>query len=209
VEKTVKFSPVVAAIASADKAESTAFAACRTAAQTIFERVNKDAPAKEEHARLMSEAFALAAKEGLVINNRNTRQHIGQHLLICFDSDAMIEVAKTKTETVAKPAAQCKTAREVAAAAKQIRENLGMSDGRKGNAPRQSVKPVSTTPSLWALVEAALREKANREKLFAVIRAAGYEIAPAKAEKMPAPKVTRSKPKATQTKPVELPAATI
>lgn len=197
-EKKVTFSPLVALIAVADRAESTAFEACRKAAQGIFERAKKGAAIKDEHARLMSEAFDLAAKEGLVIANRNTRQHIGQHLLICFEPSIDVEVSKTEKATVTKPAAQCKTAREVAAAAKTIREVSGMSDGRKGNAPRQTTKQVSKEPTFLALLDAYLKDAESRERVFKAIRAAGYDVTPAKVSapvktEKPAKKVQRVK----------------
>jgi hypothetical protein len=193
-----KFSPLVALIAAADNAESTAFAACRTAAAEIFKRAKKGAAVAEEYKRLMTESFEMATKEGLVLAHRNTRLHIGQHLLIAFEPAMMIDTAAKEKDTILKPAAQCKTAREVASAAKQIREGSGMSDGRAKNKPAQKTKPANG-PSMYALVEAALREKSTREKLFAVIRAAGYDVAPAAVQKIAKP----AKVQAAKTKPAK------
>ena len=198
-----KFSPVVAAIVSADTAISSAFEKCRVAADLIFADFNTGANMAEEIERLVKLAKGLVATEGAVLkDDRNTWLHIRQHLLILADSEVMVEVkpATDKQSAIFKPAKHCKTAREVAAAAKTIREANGLADKRANNAPKaKEAAPAApaapATPNMKALLDIIMSDPAEFETLERYLKAKGFSLVPisVRAKTMVADKVAKAK----------------
>ena len=184
----VTVSPLAAAMQSADKAMGSAFSACRDVAALLNESRNPDASDKDEYGRLMKLAKD-APREAkiLLMHERNILQFIAQHLLTMLQPEILIEKEKKKNGRILVPARECKTKREVQSAAKQIREAIGLADGRANNAraPKatKAEKAAPKAPSATVILEsipAMLSNTRNRQHLFKLIRAAGYTIEKAK-----------------------------
>ena len=197
-------SPIVAAIVAADKAAGTMFAACGKAADLLVAQVNTANKQAEEYKRLMSDAKSLVSTEGAKLaQERNVWLFIGQALLIRMVPDQAVEVGtsgkgKEKAITL-KPASECKTAREVAAASKAIRESIGRADGRANNAPKAEAKtdpakpePKTVAGSFWDTVVAVLSVEKDRARLFDLLKASGYAVTRNKVAKTPIKTAKRS-----------------
>jgi hypothetical protein len=170
-----------AAVSAADKAQASAMENCAKAAQIIFSDFNAENDEKLEYARL-SELVGATLRQCKVAlkHERNILQFIRQELLLLIAPDQLVETETKKGGKILKPARECKTAREKAAAAKTVRESIGLSDGRKNNAkgkrkvaPAVKAAPVTATHILEAIPN-MLASARNRGALFKVLKEHGY-----------------------------------
>lgn len=132
---------LVKAISSIDRASGTALRAAREAASLLVADHDPRAPFEDERKRLMAFARSTVADAKIKLKHeRNVWQFIGQQLLIQMAPDVVVEIKPPsgKNGAVTKVAEDCSTAREVATAAKQIREVHGSSDGRSKNGPAKT-----------------------------------------------------------------------
>ena len=134
-----------------------------------------------DHKTMMAEAKKLA-KASKITTDRNTWLAIGNYLYAAMAPTQAVEFDKgkgsTKTTTF-KPASECTTARQAAAAAKQIREVHNLSDGRVGN----TGGAVITTAEHVSKVEAICdTDSATFKAVLKMIRARGYTVTKAKAK---------------------------
>lgn len=156
-------------IKTANKATDSAIGACRKVAEYLV--LNQDTGKKnaEEHKRLM----------GLCTHaERNARLYIAASLWIAMVPEMEIETGHQgkgdKKSRTLKPAAQCKTAREITAAAKQIRDAEGASDGRANNAKKAKAPEVGF---LTRQVTKALEEHSPEiAGIIGALRAHGYKV---------------------------------
>lgn len=179
------FSPLVTAILTADAANVAAFQKCKAAADEILSRRNDGEPAADAYKRLMALAKSTVLAEGGTVHGKNTWSDIAAWLLIGLEPKAEIETerkgADEKATVTIKPANECRTAREVKAAAKQIREQTGLADARATNAPaKKEAAPEPTRASFWDEAVVVLKDKTTRERLFDLLRASGYVVTAAK-----------------------------
>ena len=196
-------SPIVAAIVAADKAAGTMFSACGKAADLLAAQVNTANKQSDEYKRLMTEAKSLVSTEGVKLaQERNVWLFVGQALLVRMVPDQAVVVGtsgkgKEKAITL-KPASECKTAREVAAASKAIRESIGLADGRANNAPKTEAKPEApkdekaVAGAFWDMVVAVLAVEKDRARLFDLLKASGYAVTRNKVAKTPVKTAKRS-----------------
>lgn len=180
--------PVVVAIIAADKAAGTAFAACGKVADLLMSEHNDGAKPGDEYKRLTALAKKLVDDSGVVVTHRNVWQAIGEALLIRLAPETDVITGESgsgpKKTTTHKAASECKSVREVRAAAKQIRSDIGLSDARANNAPpKKEAEPVD--------VKKFIRE--HQAEVLAALRAMGFNVEKTKAVAKPKP---TAKPKA-------------
>ena len=174
-------SEFVKQIQSANRASTTAFNACRKAAGVLVEEQNTAEKHADEYKRLMKLAKDTVAENSIaLVHPADVYKYIGQNLLTMMLPTMEIEIQKGK-EKLLIPAEDLSTAREVREASKQIREAVGLTDGRANNrgkktaAPKTDKKPSVVTDVLGSL-PAMLKSAKTRAAIFKLIEAEGFKI---------------------------------
>ena len=170
----------------ADTAVGTALGKIQRVAETLAGYKDPAASPADNAAVLFGLAMdALKASKVTLKQERNIRLMLRQSLLIALKPDAAVEFDdKRKGVTTIKPAADCKTARERAEAAKQIRQSEGLADGRSKNgkgARTKKAEPAPQSSPVWAELSRIAKEGgAERDRLVNLLRSAGWKVTPPK-----------------------------
>lgn len=131
---------LVKAIQTADRAAGSALAAARKVAVILVADHDPREDFTFERNRLLAIAKAAVGEAKLKLkHDRNVWLYIGQQLIVQMAPTAVVEIKAPSSDgkqgAVTKTAEDCTSSREVQKAVKQIREQVGMSDGRSTNAP--------------------------------------------------------------------------
>jgi hypothetical protein len=164
----------------ADRAAQSTFAVCgELAGMLITERKDgeKDADAYKRLMKLGKDA--ISAKRVALKHERNVWGYISRHLLAQLVPDQIVEIDKAtgrgknrKVEKQYLKASELSTAADVATAAKQIRDAVGLADQRATTKPK--AKKVSTGLDVGESVRNMLRD--NIKALRDILKAEGYKL---------------------------------
>ena len=170
----------------ADTAVGTALGKIQRVADTLAGYKDPAAGAADNSAVLFGLAMDALKKAKVTLKQeRNIRLMLRQSLLIALEPDQKIEFDnKKKGVTTIKAASECKTARERAEAAKQIRQSEGLADGRANNgkgARTKKSEPAAQGSPVWAELSRIAKEGgAERDRLVNLLRSAGWKVTPPK-----------------------------
>lgn len=164
------------ALEAKDKAEGNAVEAAAEAARIIVSDHDPRAPFEAEYKR-----FSALIKDAVehcsvtLKHPRNVSQYLRQQVVVQMKPNAVIEVKRPsgKNGAVTKVAEDCKTAREVQAAFKQIREDEGASDGRSENAPARKDEGQKLAEQV---ARRFLEDAVFAKQLRAAMRANNYDV---------------------------------
>ena len=170
----------------ADTAVGTALGKIQRVAETLAGYKDPAAGAADNSAVLFGLAMGALKESKITLKQeRNIRLMLRQSLLIALKPDADVEFDdKRKNSTTIKKAAECKTARERAEAAKQIRQAEGLADGRSKNgkgARTKKAEPAPQSSPVWSEITRIAKEGgAERDRLVNLLRSAGWKVTPPK-----------------------------
>lgn len=137
----MKSKELVAAVRAADNAVASGFAKCKVVAELMVEDHNPNEPLKDELDRLVKEARKILTDAKVKLRQeRNMWQYVRQWLLVLTNPTVVIEITPPTEDDAgeSKAAEDCVTAAEIAKAAKQIRDECGLGDGRSNNEGRNA-----------------------------------------------------------------------
>ena len=167
----------------ADTAVGTAIGKIQRVAETLAGYKDPAAGPADNAAVLFGLAMDALKKAKVTLKQeRNIRLMLRQSLLIALNPEADVEFDdKRKGSTTIKKAADCKTARERAEAAKQIRQSEGLSDGRasngKGARTTKKAAPALQSSPVWTELSRIAKERgAEQDRLVNLLRAAGWKV---------------------------------
>lgn len=164
----------VAAVQACDQAASNTTDKAREAAHLLVsEHGKKGEPTKEQHARLMEKARELIDAAKYELKNADLFSRYISPLVLCeLEGDTQLK-RKVKTDqgeqvTIERPvseltAGSIKSAQKVA---KELKEALGMSDGRANNSGKRKAKQPGVEPVDETAVIANLSEDRTKLKAF-------------------------------------------
>ena len=191
-----------------DKAATALHAKTKDLAECLFAQMdvkaiaNGESDYRSEETRVVNWAKdTIKAAKYVPKHERNIWLNVRQHLLVMMEPDLDIEIekkGKTSKEAITyKKASECATARDMSAAAKQVREHLGLTDGRGANAP----KPKSDATKVTEQVAEWCKTATGRKYLKAALRASGFEMVEITAGTKAQPKVPAKAPREETPKP--------
>ena len=175
---------IASGIKGADTSLGTATSKLAKVADILAQYRDGESNVADNATRLFNMAMDIVKGSGITLKQeRNVRMMLRQSLLIALEPEHKVEFDdKRKGVTTIKAASDCNTARERAEAAKQIRQSVGLSDGRatNGTGPRQSKAKVDEVSStFWQDLAGMVREPSPRqERLVNMLRAAGWKVTP-------------------------------
>ena len=154
-----------------NKAKLTALDASGKVADILLGFIDTGLPTVEEAKRVVKMAQVLIVEHKIKMSRTsNIISHVHNQLLTRMVPNLPVQIAPGKGDSgpVVKPAEQCKTAKEVRAAAKAIREigndEMGKVDNRSKNAP--PIKASTVKAAVAKFVELLdVEEKATRAEL--------------------------------------------
>lgn len=172
-------SKLVAAIRNADKGAESAFKACGTAAEILVEDFDATKTEKVEFPRLMKLAKDAVKAEKLALKHERTVwEYVSANLLVQMAPGVLVKMP-AKTGEVLKRADEIQpTVRNIKSAAKQIRDSVGLSDGRKGNAKKRGNKKPSAVQDVGESIRKLAQE--NVQALRDILKPLGITLRVAK-----------------------------
>lgn len=175
-QKTFKIR-LVAAVKAADKAADSAFQACRKVAEVLNEQRKPGVEWALEYKRLFDMAKKTVETAKIELKQeRNLWLYVGQHLQILANGDMPIEIKTNKGAKLVE-AGDLKTARDVAQAAKQIREATGLADGRannsRGTKKTNAPEPVKKAAEVKAVDNLSLNMDNLKKALHSLLLVSG------------------------------------
>lgn len=146
--KVKDMNPITQAIRGCDVAANSVAANARLAANEILKMAVKGAPTDKEAPRLIEVAKEIVAKDGYEIQNHDLFSRYISPLIICGLEGETLLKRKVKTDngesiTVERPVAELTAGsiKSVQKVAKELKEALGMADGRSSNTGKRKPRP--------------------------------------------------------------------
>ena len=177
---------IASGVKGADTSLGTATSKLAKVADILAQYRDSESSVADNATRLFNMAMDVVKSSNVKLKQeRNVRMMLRQSLLIALEPDQKIEFDdKRKGVTTIKPAADCKTARERAEAAKQIRQSEGLADGRANNgkgARTKKAEPAPQSSPVWTELARIAKERgAEQDRLVNLLRSAGWKVTPPK-----------------------------
>lgn len=145
----MNISALVSDFKKADKAAASAFALMANAASLAAEDFDATKGEKEEYPRISKLVRdALKAEKVALKHERTLFEYFNANLLVAMVPGQLITEKTTKGEIIMRADELKPTVRNIKAAAKQIREAVGLSDKRKSNGAPRTKKAPSTVANI-------------------------------------------------------------
>ena len=173
----MKVQAFIDAVKKGDSAVNSGFNTCQKAAAILMDEYNPKAEQSEEYTRLVKLGKKVVSDGAVALKHEaDVWKYIGNHLLILMEPEFPVELTK-KGGNVLIPANELKTVRDSKAAAKQIREAIGLSDGRanaRGKKAPKVDKKAGKAVDMLASIASMLKNNDTRDAIFNLIVEAGF-----------------------------------